>query len=260
MAALSAIPNTDTAADAPVTACLNCGTALTGPYCPTCGQDARVRRLTLRKLLHDAPHPLFRPDRGIRPTLTGLLLRPGKTINGYLDGQRIRYMNPLAFVLLMAAAAVALYALDPVPVVEATGRVTAEEAAELQTIYQFTLKYYAANVLLNLPLQAAFNRLFFRRRGRNYAEHLAISAFVQGVLTLLWALLFALVVQLGGAPVNVALPVLTLVICAYLFVATYAVFAHGGARWMTLLLTAGSMVCYLTAANGLYSALFFLAR
>lgn len=219
-----------------------------------------MRRLTLRKLLHDAPNPLFRRDRGIRPTLVGLLLRPGTTINGYLDGQRIRYMNPLAFVVLMAGAAVALYALDPVPVIAATGGLTAEEAAELQTVYQFILKYYAVNLLLNLPLQAAFNRLFFRLRGRNYAEHLAISAFLQGVLTILWALLFALVVQLAGAPVNLALPILSILVFGYLFVATYAVFAHGGTRWMTLLLTAGAIVCYVTAANGVYAALFLFAR
>jgi hypothetical protein len=38
------------------------------------------------------------------------------------------------------------------------------------------------------------------------------------------------------------------------------VFAHGGTRWMTLLLTAGAIVCYVTAANGVYAALFLFAR
>ena len=88
--------------------CLNCQAPLHTPYCGQCGQSAKVHRFTLAGLLHDVPHAVFHVERGILPTLAGLLRRPGATINAYLDGQRTRFFNPLRAVSTMTFSALRL--------------------------------------------------------------------------------------------------------------------------------------------------------
>ena len=83
--------------------CLNCGQTPSGPFCEFCGQRAGLQPFTLRTLLRQLPKAVFDVDRGLWHTLTGLLLRPGEVINGYLDGRRIQYTNPITLLVLFAS-------------------------------------------------------------------------------------------------------------------------------------------------------------
>lgn len=78
--------------------CLNCGAALVGRYCHDCGQSAHVHR-TLGSLLHDLLHGVFHFEGKIWRTLPMLVLRPGELTRRYIDGQRARFVSPLALYL-----------------------------------------------------------------------------------------------------------------------------------------------------------------
>jgi hypothetical protein len=80
------------------TACLNCGTKLTGPFCHECGQAAHVHR-TLAAFFHDLLHGVFHFEGRIWHTLPQLVLRPGQLTRAYIDGQRARFISPLALFL-----------------------------------------------------------------------------------------------------------------------------------------------------------------
>ncbi|WP_408589241.1 DUF3667 domain-containing protein [Novosphingobium sp.] len=80
------------------TACLNCGTALIGAHCHACGQHAHVHR-TLGAFFHDLLHGVFHFEGKIWTTLPMLALRPGTLTRNYIDGQRARYVSPLALFL-----------------------------------------------------------------------------------------------------------------------------------------------------------------
>jgi len=80
------------------TACLNCGTALTGPFCSQCGQAAHVHR-TLGAFFHDLLHGVFHFEGRVWHTLPMLVLRPGQLTRRYIDGQRARFVSPLALFL-----------------------------------------------------------------------------------------------------------------------------------------------------------------
>ena len=75
--------------------CMNCGTALQGPFCYYCGQpDKNLMRffpVLIRELLEDS---LDFDSRFMR-TLKPLLFKPGKLTRDYLDGRRFRYVPPL---------------------------------------------------------------------------------------------------------------------------------------------------------------------
>ena len=78
--------------------CLNCGTVLMGPYCASCGQKAHVHR-SLIAFLHDFVQGLFNFEGKIWRTLPMLAWRPGEMTRRYIDGERARYVSPVALYL-----------------------------------------------------------------------------------------------------------------------------------------------------------------
>jgi hypothetical protein len=78
--------------------CLNCGTPLSGPYCHQCGQHAHVHR-TLTAFFHDFAHGVLHFEGKIWRTLPMLAWRPGELTRGYIDGQRARFVSPIALFL-----------------------------------------------------------------------------------------------------------------------------------------------------------------
>lgn len=88
-------------------ACLNCGTELIGSHCHACGQKAHVHR-TLAAFMHDLLHGALHFEGKIWRTLPMLAFKPGKLTRSYIEGQRARYVSPMALflfgVFLMFAA------------------------------------------------------------------------------------------------------------------------------------------------------------
>ena len=80
------------------TACLNCGAKLAGAFCQECGQAAHVHR-TLAAFFHDLLHGVFHFEGRIWHTLPLLAWRPGQLTRRYIDGQRARFVSPLALFL-----------------------------------------------------------------------------------------------------------------------------------------------------------------
>jgi hypothetical protein len=82
-------------------ACLNCGCALAGEFCHCCGQRAHVHR-TLGAFWHDLAHGVLHFEGRIWRTLPLLLVRPGELTRRYIDGERARFVSPLALFLFSA--------------------------------------------------------------------------------------------------------------------------------------------------------------
>jgi hypothetical protein len=80
------------------THCLNCGAELTGPYCHECGQRAHVHR-TLTAFFHDLAHGVFHLEGKLWHTIPMLAWRPGELTRRYIDGQRARFVSPIALFL-----------------------------------------------------------------------------------------------------------------------------------------------------------------
>jgi hypothetical protein len=78
--------------------CLNCGTALIGPNCHRCGQSGHVHR-TLSGMGHDILHGVFHFDGKLWRTLPLLAWRPGELTRRYIEGERARFVSPMALFL-----------------------------------------------------------------------------------------------------------------------------------------------------------------
>lgn len=78
--------------------CLNCGAALEGAYCHLCGQKGHVHR-TLSAFWHDVLHSVLHFDGKIWRTLPLLAWKPGELTRRYIEGERARFVSPMALFL-----------------------------------------------------------------------------------------------------------------------------------------------------------------
>ncbi len=78
--------------------CLNCGTRLVGVHCHCCGQRAHLHR-TLGAFLHDLLHGALHFEGRTWKTLPMLAFRPGQLTRRYIEGERARFVSPMALFL-----------------------------------------------------------------------------------------------------------------------------------------------------------------
>ena len=78
--------------------CLNCGTRLIGAHCHACGQSGHVHK-TVGAIGHEIAHGVFHFEGKIWRTLPMLALHPGELTRRYVDGERARFVSPLALFL-----------------------------------------------------------------------------------------------------------------------------------------------------------------
>jgi hypothetical protein len=75
--------------------CLNCGEDLIGKHCHACGQAGHIHR-TLGAFWHDFTHSILHFEGKFWRTLPLLVLKPGTLTRRYIDGERARFVSPLA--------------------------------------------------------------------------------------------------------------------------------------------------------------------
>lgn len=84
--------------------CLNCGAALTGPYCAACGQKRPHTDVTLREFVRETTAELTHWDGKVPATLKALFTKPGLLTLDFLAGRRARWLPPLRVYLICSVA------------------------------------------------------------------------------------------------------------------------------------------------------------
>lgn len=84
----------------PLSHCENCGTQLSGQYCPVCGQPAIDYRRSLRHVIVDLLDSFLNWDSKFFHTIGLLITRPWRLTNDFLAGRRVRYLHPARLYLL----------------------------------------------------------------------------------------------------------------------------------------------------------------
>jgi len=80
--------------------CANCGTPVHSHFCGHCGQKGHLHKSVLH-LGEELIHGLLHFDTKGWRTLPLLVARPGQLTRRYIDGQRTRFVSPLALFLFM---------------------------------------------------------------------------------------------------------------------------------------------------------------
>ena len=97
------------------TTCLNCGSALSGPFCATCGQRDVPPHPTLRELAGDTWNELIGWDGKLATTLSTMFRHPGELTRAVLEGHRVRYVSPVRLYLACSLLYFVVAAAAPLP-------------------------------------------------------------------------------------------------------------------------------------------------
>jgi hypothetical protein len=97
--------------------CANCGTALEGPYCHACGQNADNHKRSIFHLIIEAIEGMFHLDGRLAATLPALFFKPGMLAKDYMEGRIVRHVPPfrtflVALLLFIFAAEHAIHSVQ----------------------------------------------------------------------------------------------------------------------------------------------------
>jgi len=98
LAARAVEPKAGEAGHGPAEHCLNCGSDLVGEFCHRCGQHGHVHR-SLAAWWHDLAHGVLHLDGKVWRTLPLLAWRPGELTRRYVEGERAKFVSPMALFL-----------------------------------------------------------------------------------------------------------------------------------------------------------------
>lgn len=115
--------------------CLNCGTELIGRHCHECGQPAHVHR-TVGAWWHDVAHSVLHFEGKIWRTLPLLAWRPGELTRRFVEGERARFVSPMALFLFTVFLMFALFGLLGASLVNLDADGRQDAAAQLHAAEQ----------------------------------------------------------------------------------------------------------------------------
>ena len=161
--------------------CKNCDARLRTDYlyCPACGAKVIRNRITIKNLWTDFLERYFNLDNTFIRTLVHLTTTPEVVIEGYLQGIRRKYLNPISYM----GIAITLSGLIVFLMVKSGDAMNFDMLNNnVSTRYQeklmdFILDYQALIFLLFVPIMTIAGWLCFDQKRYNFAERTIIFMY-----------------------------------------------------------------------------------
>jgi hypothetical protein len=180
--------------------CKNCNNEVAGNFCGSCGQSAKTDRIDMHVVLHDLQHGLLHFDKGIFYTTKQLLTKPGHTIREYLDGKRVRHLQPFSFVIVLATFYGLLYHYlvfkQPNSWLPGPNDDITSASAKIVT---WITEHFAFNILIFILTTTVVSYVIFKKQKYNLAEHFTLNTFSLGLFTVVSLFLFPIAYVFDGA-------------------------------------------------------------
>lgn len=257
-----------------LTICSNCGEAMAGAFCATCGERQPGHHdLSLRHFAHELFEELVHVDSKLFTTLRNLIARPGFLPAEYFAGRKTRYIPPLRLYLAIFAiqfvafsfyAPAARYSVTALKRFDTRGDLTQLLGRHAKKLHTSEQEYEAkiderwhknlsllelANILgVAVVLKILHHRRFF-------AEHLVFSAYLLSFVYIV-ALVFWPVYATFGfhpGPLQRTMTGITIaIVLVYLFFAQRRFYGGGNAKNVlkTALLWGGNFIVTLVILTG----------
>jgi hypothetical protein len=190
--------------------CVNCQFESDSKHCPECGQKLEIPRITLKGVVFEFFARWIGFDNQFGRTAYHMFVKPGKAIHSYLEGNRVKYLGPLGYLVVMTALLLLSFDLFDLKVEDfmqsqsnVIGKSMLEEdpeVAERQLEFQQkTLTVMAKNFRLMtvsiIPFLALAFGWFYRKEKLNFMERLMVFSYIQGNaiwLNILGVVIFAI--------------------------------------------------------------------
>ncbi|MFD2562062.1 DUF3667 domain-containing protein [Aquimarina rubra] len=214
--------------------CKNCQYNITETafYCQDCGAKVVTERLTVKRMFLDFLDKVFGWDNTYLRTFRTMAVAPDKVAKDYIDGVRKKFMPPFTFLLIGLTIATLVFNSfsdkytefssgmfgesfyriqfdsakeknDSLKNLESENEQKAfedfmQEQIEGQKKTQgMLLKYFNLSAFLLMPVYTFIAFLVFGRKKYNFAEHLVINCYVQGLsmMTITFLFIIALMIH-----------------------------------------------------------------
>lgn len=188
--------------------CKNCNHPLSegDKYCLECGAKVVAERLTMKRLWTEFVYSVFGWDNKYLKTAKCLIIQPEILFKDYISGVRKRYLSPFTYFSIGVTLALLLYSFNSKIYLENIGYITVKTGDKVESsidspekaknkpsefnvnefndkLKKLLLKYYNIMAFLLLPVYALMAYWVFRKP-YNYAEHLIINTYIQGLLVI----------------------------------------------------------------------------
>ncbi len=206
--------------------CKNCGESLSNAYCPNCGQKVLHDRITIRTSLSQFWASVFNVEKGLWFTLKMMMINPKKVFDDYLSGNRLKYMHPFRFAIILLTIqtflmlSTGLYEDIQQSVSQASGQ---KVNALQQGVTEFINMHMNLIIAFSIPFLALGTKLLFRSAKYNYAEHLVMQSFAYGQVVAIGIVTLPLQFFLKDLPIGFRLisGLLSIGYLTYVYISTF---------------------------------------
>jgi hypothetical protein len=164
--------------------CKNCKTEVNKNFCPNCGTQISLPKINGRYIFNEITS-LFSFDKGMLFTIKELLIRPGQSVNCFINEDRNRLIKPLMFLIICSLfytfAQQLLHFEDSYA---SNGGLEASSAVTIITEWIQT-HYGYANIIMAIFI-ALWMKLLFRKYNYNFFEIVILLCFLMGIGMLIY--------------------------------------------------------------------------
>lgn len=202
--------------------CKNCSNNFTGQYCNNCGQPANTGKINLKFLVKEIYKTFIHFDSGFFYTTKELFLNPGKVLNAFISGARIKHFKPFSYLLFISAAYILLVNSAHITFISDT-----ETISSTQKIDKFIRDYYIHLQFVFIIVYSLLSVFIFHYKHLNFYEFFIIHTYLAGQRILINICFLPLHVWSFTAEYNSQLNFISYLIGNLLMIWTYTkMFSH----------------------------------
>jgi hypothetical protein len=236
--------------------CKNCQTEFLGNFCHHCGQASEVLNINWAFLWQDARCLVTGHNSSILLTIKDLFLRPGYFIRDFLNGKRVRRLNPVRLTVTVAGIYGSLYYSQNLhKTLVFLGNESERNARSLELALDWALRHYALIAVSIIPFFSFSTYIVFRKLKWSYAEHLAIGGFLasQHLIIKLFFLIMAVSFKTPTKVFVTTMPqVFSLLFCGWSLYQLFTVLGKVQVIWRIGAAVILFVFLYLTTIVGIY--------
>lgn len=147
--------------------CKNCARPMRSDhsYCSNCGAKVIRNPLTIKNLWYDITERYFNVDNTFLKTFWHLFSKPDVVIEGYINGVRKKYLNPISYYGIALTLTGLLFFFIREFFMEQTSLEWMTSGSNSSSVgeetFDNTIKYQSIISVLSIPLYALFSKIIF---------------------------------------------------------------------------------------------------
>lgn len=170
-------------------------------FCPECGAKVIRNRLTAKNLSEDVVHRYLDIDNTFLKTFIHLITKPEVVIDGYINGVRKKYVNPISyFALALTIAGLQIFLVRKFfPDAYDISSITADGQEEFANKLMYSIQEGSSVInMVMIPIYALMARIvFINIKKYNYTELLVVFLYFAAEVSFISFLPFIVALFLG---------------------------------------------------------------